>query len=76
MIPYDKLILLGIMTWQEYRILKQQKFMKLQADVITERNETVNYLLHIVNKNGIQLDEFDLIAMPTVKIVPRDQNTD
>lgn len=31
--------------------------------------DKINYLLHILNINEIKLDEFDLIALETVRVV-------
>jgi hypothetical protein len=67
MIPYDKLILLGIITWQEYRVLKMNSVIEKQAEAVTSANEQMSYLVSILNKHQISLDEFDYIALPNVK---------
>ena len=67
MIPLDKLILLGIITWQEYRVLKMNSVLQKQAEAITSCNEQMSYLVSILNKHAINLDEFDYIALPNVK---------
>jgi len=75
-IPYEKLILLGIMTWQEYRVIKQQQHITWQAEKIKSYQEQVSYLCSILNKHKIRLDEFDYIALPNVTSVKREINTD
>ena len=67
MIPLDKLILLGIITWQEYRVLKMNSVIQKQAEYIKSCNEQMAYLCHLLNENSVRLDEFDYIALPNVK---------
>ena len=76
MISYEKLILLGIMVWQENRVLKQQDIIKKQSDYIKSCHEQLSYLCSILNKHEIRLDEFDYIALPNIKPKSRAENTD
>jgi len=76
MIDYPKLILLGLITWQEYRILKRQNYINDLHERLDSRNQQISYLCHLLNKNQIRLDEFDYIALPNVSSIRRETNTD
>lgn len=38
----------------------------MMTDAYTSTNEQLGYMCHLLNEHGVQLDEFDFIALPSV----------
>ena len=76
MLDYGKLITFGIIATQEYMLHAQHNRIKFLETKLESYQEQVSYLCSILNKNKIQLDEFDYIALPNVTSIRREINTD
>ena len=50
----------------KYSILLERTI-RLQNQLISAESQ-MQYLVHVLNENGIRLDEFDLIALPSISV--------
>jgi hypothetical protein len=55
------------------QIVVNRSYTKLLEKKLDEQEAQMRYLCHILNRENIELDEFDFIALPSVKLVPREE---
>ena len=67
-------ILIAHAMWCETVNVKLHRRCELKIKKFAEKEAELRYLVVMLNRKGIELDEFDLIALPSIKLEEIDQS--